>query len=132
MNLLLSLAWGGIEGEAKNVVLKDFKRADILCFYKSDFIGQATGFDVLCKHSSLNFNYKGTRGNTKISSYVPCVACLLPNSILGNDEEQAGLIWDDEPKSHRTVIVLRNHIKVFGQHTSMLTRPLITGLRCPL
>lgn len=52
--------------------------------------------------------------------------------MIGNNEEQAGLIWDERPKSHRTVIVLRNHNKVFGQHAAVLTRPLITGLRYPL
>lgn len=32
MNLLLSSAWGGIRGEAKNVVRRDFIRAHILFF----------------------------------------------------------------------------------------------------
>lgn len=31
---------------------------------------------------------------------LPGIACSWPNSIMGNDEEQAGLIWDEEPKSH--------------------------------
>ncbi len=68
----------------------------------------------------------------KMPSYLPGIVCLWPGSIIGNDEEQAGLIWDEEPKSHWTVIVLRNHNKVFSQHTAVLTRPLITGLRYPL
>lgn len=58
--------------------------------------------------------------------------CLRPNSIIGDDEEQAGLIWDEEPKSHCTEIVLRNHNKVFGQHSAVFTRPLITELKYPL
>lgn len=54
------------------------------------------------------------------------------NGIIGSDEEQAGLIWDEEPKSQWAVIVLMDHNKVFGQHTSVLARPLITRLRCHL
>lgn len=65
---------------------------------------------------------------TKVLSYVPCVARLMPNSIMCNVEEAAGLIWDEEAKSHWTVFVLRSHNKVFSQHTAVLLRSLITGL----
>lgn len=52
--------------------------------------------------------------------------------MIINDEEQAGLRGDEEPKSHWTVIVLRNHNKVFCQHSAVLAGTLITGLRYPL
>ncbi len=47
--LLLSLAWGGTGGEAKNVVLKDF----ILTKVEPGFIGQTVQFNVLHKHISF-------------------------------------------------------------------------------
>lgn len=53
---------------------------------------------------------------SKIPSYLLCIACLMLNSVICNVEETARLIWDEEPKSHWTVFVLRNHNKVFSQH----------------
>lgn len=67
---------------------------------------------------SLDWNHKGTGRNLKLEhelSEMPChspaIAGVWSNGVIGNDEEQAGLIWDEEPQSHWTVIVLRDHNK---------------------